>query len=284
MPKGTHHQSLTTTKLLNIGDPGGGKTGALACLAEAGYRLIIVDFDNGLDILIGRNGLLRKNKKALENIFYETFTDPLQAVADGQMLPVGTPTAFNRAMKGLTRWKFSDGEDSTYDLGNIGSWGPDTICVIDSFGHGAEAALRFCRQLNAHQLDRFIHQSDYGQAMQMLEGMLQLLYATNIKCHVIVNSHITYMEDASKGTLRGLPRALGRVLPPKVGGYFNTIIRTVTEGSGKSERHIIRTASESNLELKLPVAPGVIPDTLPIKSGLLTIFKTLQGVEGLSSE
>jgi hypothetical protein len=57
VPQATKHQSHRTTKLLNLGDAGSGKTGALASLAKAGQRLIILDFDNGLDILIG---LLKK--------------------------------------------------------------------------------------------------------------------------------------------------------------------------------------------------------------------------------
>ncbi|KKK98315.1 hypothetical protein LCGC14_2644000, partial [marine sediment metagenome] len=76
MPQGTKHQSHNVTKLLNIGDSGAGKTSALACLADAGYRLIIADFDNGLDILI--KIIKKKNAKALENLYYETFTDEMQ--------------------------------------------------------------------------------------------------------------------------------------------------------------------------------------------------------------
>ncbi|KKK64421.1 hypothetical protein LCGC14_2984400, partial [marine sediment metagenome] len=102
MPKGTEHQSKKTTKLLNLGNPGGGKTGALACLAKAGYRLIIVDYDNGLDILIN---LCKNDKKALNNIYFETFTDKMQMV-NGMILPVGTPRAFTDSMNALTKWKF----------------------------------------------------------------------------------------------------------------------------------------------------------------------------------
>jgi septum formation inhibitor-activating ATPase MinD len=60
MPQATKHQSHRTTKMLNMGDAGSGKTGALASLAKAGQRLVILDFDNGLDILIG---LLKNDQK-----------------------------------------------------------------------------------------------------------------------------------------------------------------------------------------------------------------------------
>ena len=169
-----------------------------------------------------------------------------------------------------------DGSSETYNLGNIGDWGPETIVLIDSLGFAGMAALRFVRQLNMHQLDSFTSKPDYGQAMDMVEGMLQLLYSNSVKCHVIVNSHITFIEDILKGSLIGLPRALGSKLPPKVGGYFNSIVHTTTVGSGKSAKRMIRTTSEGMVELKLPILPGTLPSELPIENGLLTIFKTLQ--------
>ncbi len=39
-------------KLALLGNSGDGKTGALASLANAGYRLAVFDFDGGLDIFV----------------------------------------------------------------------------------------------------------------------------------------------------------------------------------------------------------------------------------------
>ncbi len=295
MPQGTKHQSKRTTKLLNVGVPGSGKTGATACLVKAGYRLIIVDYDNGVDILIN---LLKDDKPALDRLYYETFTDPMQLTVGqartkdegtkttSMIVTKGVPTAFTRSLAGLNRWKFpvEEGSSETYDLGNIGDWGPETVLLIDSLGLAGEAALRFIRQLNQHQFDMFTSQPDYGQAMGMLEGMLQLLYSDSVKCHVIINSHITYLEDIMRGALLGFPRALGSKLPPKVGGYFNSIVNTATVGAGKSSKKVIRTTSESSVELKLPIAPNTLPAQLPIKDGLLTIFRTLQSADWVEDE
>lgn len=282
MPQATEHHSRKITKLLNMGDPGAGKTGALACLAKAGQRLIIVDFDNGVDILIG---ILRKDKEALARIYYETFTDSLQMGPENVIVTKGKPKAFTNAMKALTEWEFpiKPGSEEKYNLGNSGNWGPDTTIVIDTLGFASEAALRFVRQDNLHQFDKFVSQPDYGQAMTRIEGMLQLLYSDSIKCNVIVNTHITYLEDVMKGTLKGLPRALGSKLPPKVGGYFNSIVRTMTEGQGRLQKRVIKTASDIGTELKLPVAPGTVPDTLPIDGGLVTIFNALKSEEWIET-
>ena len=287
MPQGTQHQSKKTTKLLNLGDSGSGKTGALHCLVRAGYRLIIADFDNGLDILIN---LIRDDKtmtkeqrvECLNRIYYETFTDKLKMVGD-LVIPVGAPKAWTNAASALSRWKFpiSPDTDETYDLGNAGTWGSDTIFVLDSLGLAGQAALRLVRQINQHQMEKFVSVPDYGQAMNRLETMLQLLYAESIECNVIVNTHITYQEDVMTEAMKGLPRALGNKLPPNVGGYFNSVVRTVSVGSGKSMKRIIKTTSERGLELKVPVGPGIIPAELPIETGLLTIFETLQKADWL---
>ena len=45
------HKSAEYTKLMLVGDSGSGKTTALASLANAGYNLRILDFDDGLSIL-----------------------------------------------------------------------------------------------------------------------------------------------------------------------------------------------------------------------------------------
>ena len=61
MPKGSAHTSAIITKMLLIGASGSGKTGALASLAAAGYKLRILDYDNGLDFLMR---YMRKNHLA----------------------------------------------------------------------------------------------------------------------------------------------------------------------------------------------------------------------------
>ena len=277
----TTHQSLKVTKLLNCGRPGSGKTGALACLARSGYRIMIVDFDNGVDILVG---LLRDDEEAMKRVFSETFTDKLQMVQD-QIVSVGAPTAWNRAIAALTKWKFPThpGSDETYDFGNVASWGERDILVIDSLGIGAECVKRLIRHINQHQFENFTSQPDIGQAMEKIENLLQLLFSDSIKCNIIVNTHIVNVTDPMTGQMRGEPRALGAKLPPKVGGYFNTVVKTETIGSGKTMRRMIHTTSDAGMELKVPIKPGTLPAQLPLEDGLLTIFKTLQSSEWIEA-
>ena len=292
MPLIRYHQSSKVTKALNVGKPGAGKTTATAALAAAGYRMIYMDYDNGLDIV--RNLVAHMPREVQDKVYFETFTDEMKMVTgmsrtseDGplkqtaMMVCKGMPTAFTRSMNGLVRWRFATypGSKEFYDLGNIGSWGPDTVLVVDSLGLAANAALRFVRQTNMHQLDDFISQPDYGQAMNKIEGMLELLYSAAVQCNVIVNTHIVSVEDKRTGEVTGEPRALGSKLPPKVGGYFNTIIKTETKGVGDAASKIIKTAGDATFELKVPLEPGALPKELPIKDGLVALFHALQANE-----
>ena len=62
-----NHKSSDYTKLLLVGDSGSGKTSSLAALANAGYNLRILDYDDGLSILPEF-----LNKDAVKRVSYVT--------------------------------------------------------------------------------------------------------------------------------------------------------------------------------------------------------------------
>lgn len=269
MPPLSSHQAATAAKVLIVGDSGSGKTGALASLAKAGYRLIILDLDNGLDVVYN----LLRNSPAAENVFYETCTDEMQTIG-GTVLPKGTPKAWTTAMQLLTRWKVSERPGlPAYDLGPASSWDEKSVLVIDSMTFLGHAALRHVLAVNK-RLGQTPWQSDWGEAMRLMEDCLSLLYSSEIKCNVIVNSHITFVTNEVEQVTKGFPTALGSKLPPKVGRYFNTILQTKTKGAGSAARRVIVTRTEGVTELKNSV-PGSLKDEYPIDTGLADIFSIL---------
>lgn len=266
MPSLSNHQSQSSTKMLLIGDSGSGKTGALASLVEAGYELIILDFDNGLDILV--NILKEKSNSAelLSHITYATCTDKLKAVG-GRFIPDGPPKAFPRALKLLTEWK-----TETEDLGKSSEWGPEKILVIDSLTMMCKAAFRYVEVINAFKDGR----QTYGEAQRLIESMLGLLYSESIKANVIVSSHITFI-DTDGGLTKGYPSSIGKALSPQIPRYFNTVLEAKTKGTGANARHVILTQPDGLIELKNSAAPGKVPVELPLETGLATFFKIVQG-------
>jgi len=275
-------------KGLILGDSGAGKTGALASLAKAGYRLIIADFDNGITPLLMQ---LEGDKVALSNLYYEIFTNRM-ITSGGVILPLGLPLAFSRLLDAMHRWKFGKG-DQAYNLGPISKWGPDTVFCLDSLTFFGRAAMLHTQAMN-NSLGVHPHPGLYGHAMGLMEDYLALLYDEGIKCHVLVNSHILMQDDAEAESdlptpestdkfdkpmkkKKGVPMALGDKLPPKVGTYFNTCVRVKTRGRGASTKRVIRTTTEGVVGLKFPKGLKPFPDEVDISNGLARIFKYLRG-------
>lgn len=134
------HKSTSYTKMILLGDPGSGKTGALASLVKAGYKLRILDFDANLDPLA--QFVKREAPDKLHNIEYRTLTDKLKAGAQG-MVPDGIPTAYMEGVKMLDRWKYKSDEGEEIDLGRPADFGPDCIVVLDSLTTFSQATTSF---------------------------------------------------------------------------------------------------------------------------------------------
>jgi hypothetical protein len=255
-------------KLLLIGDSGTGKTGALASLANSGKELFILDLDNGTDIL---QFVVKDEFK--KNVHIETLTDTGKLVGAGtnQKIQKLNPQAFPKALALLQKWKDSEtGED----FGSVNSWGTNRVLVVDSLSFLGMAALDYVLAKNGRGGDQ-PHQGDWGEAMRMLEQTLQIIYSTEVKCNVVMNSHITYQQVEGTGLTKGLPMGLGSQLPPKIGRYFNMMLISKSRGSGDNLKRLILTKPDAQVEAKCPILSA--PKELPVESGLADIFKLWEG-------
>jgi hypothetical protein len=267
MPTLTDFSSQKPVKMLLIGDSGAGKTGALASLAKAGYNIRVLDFDAGIDTLAHQ---LKGDTEALARVNYKTCTDKLKSVTIGnstRIVPDGSPTAFSSGLALLDKWD---------DLGPVYTWTNKDILVVDSLTHMGHAALRRVLALNNRSGEQ-PYQSDWGDAMRMLEDTLALLYSEAIRCNVIVMSHIVILGGDEKTGIggKGYPTALGSKLPPKVGTYFNYTLHVVVKGTGNNARRVIRTVPDGNIEVKSPIQG--LPAELPLATGLADFFKAAIG-------
>ena len=292
MPTLSEHQSDDSIKMLLIGDSGSGKSGALASLAAVGYKLRIIDVDNGLDILYST--LKQFAPAAMQNVVYETITNKVKGV-NGKIMAAGNPDAWNKAMNLLTHWKVGTPAQEAkpavgpvpakpavpaskdfYDLGKIDSWGKDVVLVIDSGTFLAQMAMDSVLFLNG-RFGGKVEIQDYMEAMRLIEGLLTLLYSPEVKCNVIFTSHIAYLGD--EGFIKGFPATIGQKLSPKVGRYFNNCLMCATKGSGATAKKVIRTVSQANIELKSS-NPYNLPAEIEfsgITGGLATVFQTILG-------
>lgn len=247
MPTLADPRTALPVKLLLIGNSGTGKTGALASLAEAGYTLHILDFDQGLDFLAG---IL--SPAAAARVEYEACIDAMRATPTGAQL-AGPPKGFSKATSTLNKWA---GLDSTH------------ILVLDSLTFLSKAAFNYCESLNPGAKDK---RMVYFAAQQMVEGLLALLYSDAIQANVIVTSHIALIE-LDENLIKGYPSSLGRALSPKIPRYFNTCLLTDVQGVGPSAKRVIHTTPTGLIDVK-HIIPKGLPRTLPIESGLADFFK-----------
>jgi hypothetical protein len=245
-------------KMLLIGDSGTGKTGALASLVKAGYKLRILDFDNKiaggiLPILIKRDA-----PDKLAAVEFEPLRDSLKGSGIGPILD-GQPTAFTRGLALLDKW--SDGTAPK-------SWGDDTILVIDSLTFLSDAAFNWAKGMNPSAKDP---RQWFYSAQQAVEGTLALLTASSFHPHVIVIAHVSW-QDRPDGTMKGYPASVGKALGPTIPAYFENMALCQTTGG----KRLIQTVPTALVDLKNPAAFKMAP-SMPIETGLADFFKTVKG-------
>jgi AAA domain len=264
LPNLSKHQSSEFTKLLLMGDSKSGKTGALASLVLAGYKLRVLDFDNGLDILATL--IKSKDPQKLENVEFRTLRDKYVSSPTGTVVS-GPATAFMEGLKMLDRWKYGD-----TDLGVPSDWGPEIIVVIDSLSFMSDAAWNFREPLVPRSRDgKYDVRAVYKDAQDAISGVLALLTSESFRTNVIVISHVRYVDNPD-GTKKGYPTSVGAALSPEIPRYFNSVALTQTGPGGKRQ---IQTVATAMIDLANPASFKMLP-VLPIETGLATFFSTLR--------
>jgi len=275
-------------KLMNLADSGCGKTGALASLANAGYRLFIADYDVGVQILADY-----LTKEGASRVFFKTYTDPMES--DGMFTwPKGMPGAWSKSLQDIQSWKeLADGK--TVNMGGVNSWGATDVLVIDSLTFMSRAAMRYemfmdMQSGNAsskEKMIRWLHPfpRDFGGAQNRIEKFFELIYSKGVNCNLVVNAHIRRLGGGGKTLVKdketnvsymremdsesdgvGYPVTVGRALSPHLARYFNTVVMMTVDGSGAGARHFIHTVPQNNTPLKIE-APSKVKSLLEVNGG-----------------
>lgn len=258
MPNLENAQASASVKLLLIGDSGTGKTGALASLVKAGYRLRVLDFDNKLAGGILPILLKRDCPDKLKNVEFEALRDELKASAIGPVLN-GVPLAYTKGLALFDKW--TDGTvPRTWNDGQ-------TILVLDSLTFFSDAAFNWAKGMNLSAKDP---RQWFYTAQQQVESCLAILTASSFLPHVIVISHVSW-QNRPDGTMKGYPASVGQALGPTIPAYFENMALCQTVGGKRT----IQTIPTALVDLKNPAAFKMAP-SLPIETGLADFFKTVR--------
>lgn len=290
MANGAEFLTGSTVRALLVGYPGSGKTGALCCLLDAGFKLRVMAYDKRENMAT----LVRfvKNPAMLRNLDIVTLEDKLQTGRSG-IETKGVASAYFRGLELMDRWKYKRPDGTEVDLGRSSDWGPDTVVVLDSLTAMGQAAKRRAASLSNRTMKEF-RDTDWGMAMGEQEAFIERLTSSENHHHVVVTAHLTIVgpNDVRKGeedvtrTLkerlvdlvptRIYPSALGKKLPPLIGQYFSTVLLVARQG----KKRVLQTLTDQDLDLKVP-APD-FPATLSAETGLLEVFeRTTAGVATL---
>lgn len=253
------HHGSKFIKVAFIGNSGTGKTGALVSLMKAGYKLRILDLDNGLDAL--REWAKKECPDKLKNVDYETRRDKYKVSGNSGLILDGMPKAFTDSLKLMDKWS---------DETRPAEWGEDTVFVLDSLTAYGKSAFEWAKGMNPGAKDP---RQWFFAAQQAVEDTIAVLTGESFRTNVIIISHVTYSEWQD-GTTRGSISAIGSALGPKIAKYLNTLVLAEQAGSGTNVKRIIRCAPTSVIDLKTP-GPG-FEATLPLESGLASIFSKLK--------
>lgn len=274
-------------RILVVGYPGTAKTGSLASLLNAGFKIRYLDFDGNLDPL-----LQYTRPEMLANLDVAYFEDRMRSGAQA-IEPIGIPQAFANAFKQLDDWKTQDANGNEISLGASSDWGPDTIVVLDSLTKMGDAAFRRSMKMQnktpLNTTDRV-----WGLAMQEQSAFIERLTSANNKHHVIVLAHLKMIgpKDTRSGEsdiastikhqiadilpTRLYPSALGWQLPQAIGGEFPIVIEATKVTKATGTTRTLNLAPRQLLDVKFPGALGTdFPQTLDIGDGMLRVFKAL---------
>lgn len=260
MPALSDHQSAEFVKLIYVGGSGSGKTGSLVSLAKAGYKLRIIDADNGLDALVHQ--IKAQCPEALASVEFETRKDRYKASPMGPMCP--SPKAFVQINQLLDKWP-----DGTTPA----EWGKDYILVLDSLTAIGKAAFEWARGLARDVKDP---RQWYKGGQDAIDNILSTVTSDSFETNVLILSHVDVIVDA-QGITRGAVSSLGKALGPKIPRHFNTMIAAQSQPMGQKVSRKILTIPTHELDLKNP-NPAKVEAKYDLNTGLAEIFKALKAL------
>lgn len=238
-------------KLLQVADSGGGKTSSIAHVANAGYKVRVLDFDNNMRIVASY--LKGESASLISRI-------PISPNDDDKL---GRKSKSSLKLMEVLQKPWVDPQTGE-DFGLISSWGIDTVLFIDTLTYMGrmfmrDALLRYKSKDFPSGYDpdgaASFDQTVYNLAQQKLNAVVKYLAADEVKCNIVFNTHLKYSEEKGTGISRCYPdTGVGSALGPSLGKDFTDIWRIDSKHDGSKS---YRTQGDVKMMLKCS-GPNVI--------------------------
>jgi hypothetical protein len=269
-------------RLMALGRPKAGKTGMVACLLNAGFRV-----DLNPDPLLTFGG------DHADTLSIIPLRDKMKINPDNTMTFRDEPQALRRAHRSLDDWGKID---PAHPWGPANTWGPDTVLLEDSLTGFGDAAFHNVMFINNRQPGS-IRDLDWGSAMRAEDQFLSWLTGPDFHCHLIVTAHLKmigpkaerYGKDddpdlvkakdaisvanAENMPTRYYPSALGRALPQEI---LRRVPASVLVEQVEGKRWIF-TSPPDDMPIDIGVPIKGVKPRYPQETGLLDIMEGVCG-------
>lgn len=260
MAKLTEHPSDEKVNLLVSAPTGTGKTGVLSTLInDPEYRVIIFDFDNGLDILRDYCDRDAQSRTLFRSYERDDAKNKPQAWIDFE----------NDLYNG---WTEDDGEV----IPPLKQWPSHWVAVVDTLTFASEAVKNLIKfEEKKWTKQEPMSQPMWGAAIQRMDMMIGFLTSSAVSASVIVNAHVIVANDDVTGKEEWAPKAITRNSSTMIGSYFNNMFLLKLEKRKDQEpRLVFQTAPDLKMACKT-ARPNTLDKVVPADYSKL--FATLKG-------
>jgi hypothetical protein len=234
----TRASKLPGVKILLMGPSGTGKTYFIGQLIEAGFKVRALFVEPGMES-VGQ--YFQDKKKPLPDNYDPHYIAPaatpwaalissaksLNTLDQKALANMTDPnkSKYNEFIEVLTTLSNFKSDHTGEILGAADSWGTDTFLVLDSLSGISTAAMNLV--VGGKPVKS---QADWGMAMDTIERFITKL-TTDLRCHVLLISHIEREGDEISGGSTVGVSTLGKKLAPKIPRFFSDVILTQRTGT-----------------------------------------------------
>lgn len=237
-PAVTRASKLPGVKILLMGPSGTGKTYFTGQLIEAGFKVRALFLEPGMES-VGQ--YFQDKKKPLPDNYDPHYIGPastpwtamiqsaknINSLDQKALANMVDPnkSKYNEFVQILTTLSNFKSDHTGEVLGAADDWGTDTFLVVDSLSGLSMAAMNLvCGGKPIKS------QADWGMAMDTVERFITKL-TTDLRCHVLLISHIEREVDEISGGSSVTVSTLGKKLAPKLPRFFSDVILTQRQGT-----------------------------------------------------
>lgn len=269
----------------HIGYPGSGKTGALASLANAGYKIRGLSYEANYEPLVN----YADDRADIDIVVLQ---DRMRN-GDKYVEVMGIPEAFNQGLNLMKEWKYKDDDGNEVNLGKSSEWGPDTVVFVDALGSLSAAAKARAMKMN-NKTPSNMTSAVWGHAVADVNNFIELLKSDKNRFHLIINAHKQILgpgdfmaqgdDDAVKekklemirdGMIppRIYPIAVTKPQAQSVHGMLPIMLEFEKTTKQGRDMRVINTVGGVQIDVKIPGKN--LKSSYPIETGLADIFEAL---------